>query len=148
MQRLATQALCCATAAAVLWAGPAHARKGALIGTEQVAGAQSQALLPSPERARLLAALERADVANALAARGVTVEDAQLRVRALTDAEVRSLLRHMDSAPAGAYWLTPFFLASMTVSLMYLVNRLDVIDRIREAWSMMESEARRRRQGE
>src|SRR5262245_18889397 len=59
-------------------------------------------MLPaSGERQRIAAALERAEVRDELAARGVSLADAQARVAALTDAEAADLAARLDSAPAG-----------------------------------------------
>lgn len=72
-----------------------------LIGTEQVA-ARSAPVSSSAAHARLLGALERADLAAELGARGLSVEQARERVAALSDAEAASLADRIDSAPAGA----------------------------------------------
>lgn len=77
------------------------AQAGGLIGAEQVAA--SEGLRSAADhRARLLATLERDDVAAALVARGVSVEQARLRVAALSDAEAAQLAAEIDKAPAGA----------------------------------------------
>jgi hypothetical protein len=78
-------------------AGPAVS----LISTEQVAASEG---LRSGEqsRAHLLETLNRADVAQALAERGVNIEQARTRVAALSDAEAAQLAAQIDSAPAGA----------------------------------------------
>jgi hypothetical protein len=69
-----------------------------LISAEQVVQrAQSSQL-----HERLHAALDRSDVAAALAERGVSVEQARERVAALTDSEATWLLAEIDKAPAGA----------------------------------------------
>jgi hypothetical protein len=73
--------------------GPA-ATAPALIGTEQAATIQ-------PGRALLEQTLNRADVAAALQARGVSVEVARERVAALTDAEAAQVAARIDQAPAG-----------------------------------------------
>jgi hypothetical protein len=69
-----------------------------LIGTAEVAAVQ----VPADGRARLSAVLDRADVAAALEARGVSVEQARSRVAALSDAEAAQLADQIDQAPAGA----------------------------------------------
>jgi hypothetical protein len=66
----------------------------ALIGTEQAATTQ-------PGRALLEQTLNRADVAAALQARGVSVDAARERVAALTDAEAAQVAAQIDQAPAG-----------------------------------------------
>ncbi len=83
----------------LVFSGTAYATPSALIGTEQVAAA---AAAGPDSRARLLGALERADLAAALEARGVAVSDVRLRVDALTDAEAAQLMAQIDQAPAGA----------------------------------------------
>ncbi|KQV54291.1 MULTISPECIES: PA2779 family protein [unclassified Duganella] len=71
--------------------------QAAMIGTAQVAAADAAAQV----RARLVAELQRADVQIALERNGITMEAAQARVAALTDAEAASLAQQVDSLPAG-----------------------------------------------
>jgi hypothetical protein len=78
----------------------AHA--GELISAEQVLARTAAAEAVGDARARLLAVLDRHDVAEALVVRGVRVEDARSRVAALTDAEATALVAEIDRAPAGA----------------------------------------------
>jgi len=74
--------------------------QAAVISTEQVALAQPG--VPRGDgRAHLQAALDRADVAAALQARGVDPDAARQRVAALTDAEADALAAQIDAAPAG-----------------------------------------------
>ncbi len=73
---------------------------GPLIGTEQALAAATTP--DAAPRARLLSALERADVAAALSQRGVSVDQARERVAALSDAEAALVAERIDSAPAGA----------------------------------------------
>ena len=75
--------------------------QAAVIGTEQVAAAQTAAPATSEGRVRLAQTLDRADVVAALQARGVDVDAARSRVAALTDAEAAQLAAQIDSAPAG-----------------------------------------------
>jgi hypothetical protein len=77
-----------------------HSAQATLIGTEQVArvaAAQRQ----SAAHQRALSLLDRADVAAALAARGVDLQQARERVAALTDSEAARLGEALDHAPAG-----------------------------------------------
>lgn len=73
-----------------------------LIRAEAVAAAEAPARVAEDPRTPLLAALSRDDVAAALVARGVSVDEARARVRALSDAEATRLLAEIDRAPAGA----------------------------------------------
>lgn len=90
-------AACMATSA--LAQPVAHATAGASISTEQAARTLQSA---RAGHERLHAALDRADLAAALQARGVSVDDLRARVDALTDDEASALLAQIDSAPAGA----------------------------------------------
>ena len=72
------------------------------ISTEQAATVLMASPQASEARARLNAALDRADLAQALADRGVSIDQVRARVAALTDAEAAEVLRQIDSAPAGA----------------------------------------------
>ncbi len=77
------------------------AQAGGLISAEQVATSEGWRSAAEP-RAQLLATLQRPDVAAVLVARGVSVDQARLRVGALTDAEAAQLAAEIDKAPAGA----------------------------------------------
>jgi hypothetical protein len=56
---------------------------------------------PGPQQQRVLGFLERTDVRAELAAQGVDLGEARLRVAALTDAEAAELAGRIDSLPAG-----------------------------------------------
>jgi hypothetical protein len=68
---------------------PSHA---AMIGTDA---------LSSPERARIVSLVDRADVQAQLQAQGVSAAEVKARVAALTDAEAAALAARIDSLPAG-----------------------------------------------
>jgi hypothetical protein len=72
-----------------------HTAQAGLIGAEQAAG---QA--PS-DRALVLSALDRAEVASQLLAAGVDPSAAKQRVAAMSDQEVRGMMQDIQSAPAG-----------------------------------------------
>lgn len=78
-----------------------HGAQATVISTEQVAAAQPAAAR-GDSHARLIATLDRADVAAALQARGVDADAARERVASLTDVEADTLARQIDEAPAGA----------------------------------------------
>jgi hypothetical protein len=88
-------------AACISFAGLMQGANAALIGTEQVA---RSAGLPAEgaARAHVLDTLARADVTQALQARGVDPAQVRERVAALSDAEAAQLAQQIDSAPAGA----------------------------------------------
>lgn len=80
------------------YAGLVQGAQAALVGTEAVAAAQTAS---TGAQQRLAATLDRADVVQALAARGVDVDQARERVAALDDAQAAALLAQIDAAPAG-----------------------------------------------
>lgn len=71
--------------------------QAAMIGTEQVLVANAA----QQNRARIAAALDRPEVMAQLEQMGVSRNDAQERVAALTDDEAASLAGQIDSLPAG-----------------------------------------------
>lgn len=73
---------------------------------------------PSPERVRVNAFLQRADVRQALQAQGVQAEAALERVNAMSDAEVAQLAGRVDQAPVGGDVLGMLF----TVFIILLVT--------------------------
>jgi hypothetical protein len=87
--------------ASLVFGGMAHAAPTALISTEQAA-AVAQTAQRSDAHAKLHAALDRADLASMLQARGVQPEEMRARVDALTDAEAQQMVAQIDQAPAGA----------------------------------------------
>ena len=79
----------------------APAAQAGIVGTEQAfASPATQATLDA-DRAKLVATLARADVRDALVARGVDPQAVADRVAALSDDEVRLLNERIDQAPAG-----------------------------------------------
>lgn len=105
-------------AASLVFSGMAQAAPGPLlIGTEQAAVAM-QAVAPSETHARLAAVLDRADLASALQARGVTPSELRGRINALTDVEAKQLLEQIDQAPAGGDILGIIF----TIFIVLLVT--------------------------
>ena len=105
-------------AASLVFSGMAQAAPAPLlIGTEQAAVAM-QAVAPSETHARLAAAFDRADLASALQARGVTQDQLRGRINALTDVEAKQLLEQIDQAPAGGDVLGILF----TIFIILLVT--------------------------
>jgi hypothetical protein len=97
--RRATRWVAAVLAVALSHAGLLQSVQAApLIGTADVAAAQA----PADGRARLEATLARADVVQALQARGVSVDQARERVAALSDAEAAHVADQIDQAPAGS----------------------------------------------
>ena len=76
---------------------PFQSVNAGMISTEQALPSGAQA-----ERASLLGALDRPDVAAQMQAMGLDAASAKERVAAMTDEEVRSLAGKMESLPAGA----------------------------------------------
>lgn len=113
-RRTVARVLC----ASLVFSGMAQAAPLQLIGTEQAAGAMQSAAPASETHAKLLATLDRADLAAALQARGVSAEQLRARINALTDAEATQLMAQIDAAPAGGDVLGLVF----TVFIILLVT--------------------------
>src|SRR5580765_1758673 len=88
----------CRLLIASLFAMSFQSAMAGMIGTEQaVTTAPAQ-----DERAALINALSRSDVANQLLAHGVDPTAAKARVASMTDREVSTLSGNIGSLPAGA----------------------------------------------
>jgi hypothetical protein len=83
--------------AAFTFVGFTQTVQAAMIGTDQIHAANAT----RDEHARINAALDRPDVIAQLERMGVTRDDAQARVAALTDEEAATLALQIDSLPAG-----------------------------------------------
>lgn len=89
--------LACLLIGTFTFAGFTQTVQAAMIGTEQVAAADSA----RHNHARIIAALDRPDVVAQLEQFGVSKSDAQARVAALTDDEAATLAGQIDTLPAG-----------------------------------------------
>jgi hypothetical protein len=76
------------------------------------------AAVQSDARAKVSALLAREDVRAGLAERGLSADQAQERVRAMSDEEVASLAGRLDQAPAGGDILGVLF----TVFIILLIT--------------------------
>jgi len=83
--------------AAFTFVGFTQTVQAAMIGTEQIHAANAG----RNDHARIGAALDRPEVIAHLERLGVSKEDAQTRVAALTDDEAATLASQIDSLPAG-----------------------------------------------
>lgn len=92
------RALVSVLVASVAFTGFVQTAQATLIGTEQVARAGTAG---DEDRARVDAALARADVREQLQRLGVDPDAARERAASLTDAEAARLAGTLDSAPAG-----------------------------------------------
>lgn len=85
-----------------------------LIATEEVFQAES-------DHNRLKALVERPEVAKQFELRGIPAKEAQARVDALTDEEVRALVRRIDALPAGGTLSTHEWLLLIIVILLLVI---------------------------
>lgn len=89
-----------------------HTAQAGMIGAEQAAAGQV-----STERALVLSALDRAEVASQLQAAGVDPRAARERVAAMSDQELRTMTQDMQTAPAGALdtggWIAVLVIAGL-----------------------------------
>jgi len=97
MKNAMTRMLCRVLIVLMAWT-PFQLAHAGMIGTDvAVSAASAQA-----DRATVLGAINRADVARELQALGVDPQTAIDRVAALTDQELRTLAGKMNAVPAGA----------------------------------------------
>lgn len=91
------KSLCLLLSFFMLWGGLAASASAAVISTPDAFHAvERQAQLDTIQRQ-----LARADVQEAMVALGVDPADAQMRVTALSDAELTQLATRLDELPAG-----------------------------------------------
>lgn len=83
--------------AAVMTAGLTQTAQAGIITTEQVVSAAAA----QQNRAKVVAAFERADVQAELQKMGINTDEAHARVAAMTDAEAASVANQIDTLPAG-----------------------------------------------
>lgn len=76
---------------------------------------------PASERDRVMALVERPDVARQLERMGIPAEQAKARVRAMSEDEVASLAGKLDSLPAGGALNNQDFLFIIIVVLLVVV---------------------------
>ena len=95
MTSVMKRALCNLLIVLMAWT-PFHMAYAGVISTDQAVGASSQG-----DRAAVLAAISRSDVASQLQSLGLDQATAKDRVAALTDEEVRSLNGQLQALPAG-----------------------------------------------
>ncbi|MGY0194448.1 PA2779 family protein [Leptothrix sp. BB-4] len=87
--------------ASLSFGGMLGTAQAGMVGAQTLSDAQAEASL-GPAQRQLLAAVDRAEVAQALVARGVDPAQARQRIAALSDAQAQALAAEMDQAPAGA----------------------------------------------
>jgi len=92
---------------------PMTAQAGIVSSSEAIAAAN-----PTDARSKVETLLAREDVRAGLAERGLSAEQAQARVRAMSDDEVASLAGRLDQAPAGGDILGVLF----TVFIILLIT--------------------------
>ena len=82
---------------ALVFVGFTQTVQAAIISTEQVVTVAAA----EKNRAKIAATVARADVQTEMLKMGITADQAQARVAALTDAETASIANQVDSLPAG-----------------------------------------------
>lgn len=95
MQNAWARILCRLLVALMVWT-PMQLAHAGMLATDQAAAPSAQ-----PDRAAVLAFLERGEVARELQSLGIDPVAAKARVGAMSDSEVRSLAGALQSAPAG-----------------------------------------------
>lgn len=98
MLRSLSSALCTALIGSLAVLVPLRQAQAAALSTEALA----RAAHAESARARVLALLEREDLARDLERYGVRPDEARARVNALSDAEIARIAGQLDRLPAGA----------------------------------------------
>jgi len=101
IRRPARRLVAATVAASLALSGFVPRAQALTLSAEQVAESEG-VVSGAVQRERLLAALQRDDVARALQERGVDPDEARARIAALSDAEAARLGAEIDRAPAGA----------------------------------------------
>jgi hypothetical protein len=74
--------------------------------------------------ARVTAFLQRQDVQQIMVQQGVDIEEARQRVKVMSDAELLSMARHIDTLPAGGDGVGTVVGAALFVFLVLLITDL------------------------
>jgi hypothetical protein len=104
------------TSLSLLVAIPSQAMAG-IVTTEEIV----QAKQSENARKHLDELLQREDVQQALAARGVDVAAARQRVASMTDAEIQTIAASIDKLPAGGRQLSHLELILLIIILILLI---------------------------
>lgn len=100
--------------------GIVSAVQAALVGTEAVNTGPTAAT--AAERAKVVAFLDREDVAQQLDRLGVSAGEARARVAAMSDDEVREVSGRIDSLPAGGDAFGAIITAAVLVFIVLLIT--------------------------
>lgn len=117
---------------ALVWCGlQSGIAQASFIPTQALSAAQIEA--QNSPRSQLMQALAREDVQSQLQALGVSPAQAEARIAALTDAEVRTLEKQMADLPAGGDALGIIVLVFLVLILTDLLGATDVFPAIHPA---------------
>jgi len=111
-----TRMLCRLLIVLMVWT-PFHVAQAGMIGTDQVVTSTAQM-----DRAVVLNALGRSDVASQLQALGLDPATAKDRVAAMSDQEVASLAGKLNALPAGGDTAGAVLLILLVVLIWWLVK--------------------------
>jgi hypothetical protein len=115
--------LCLALAAALIAAGTPGAARAELVATASATAVEG-ADAAAQARAELAAILARDEARAELARLGVTPEDAQARVAALSDAEVLAVQQRLAELPAGSGFLEVVASILVLTVLIFVITDL------------------------
>lgn len=94
---MASKILAFVLSVALVFVGTTSIANATMISTQQAVATEARAV----QETELLAALAREDIAKAMVEMGVDLADVELRVAALSDAELAQLHGQVSEAPAG-----------------------------------------------
>jgi len=108
------------------WSVPLTSVQAGMLSTEQLATQHNSA----QQRLEVRSLLARQDVANYLQAQGVNPADLQLRINALSDAEISQMHSQLDQLPAGEGFLGAVIAIIVIFMLLDIAGVTDIFPRI------------------
>lgn len=118
---MASKILAFVLSVALVFVGTTSMANATMISTQQAVATEARAV----QETELLAALAREDVAKALVEMGVDLADVELRVAALSDAELAQLHGQVQEAPAGGL-LAVLGLILVVLIVLELTGAIDI----------------------
>jgi TolA-binding protein len=122
---MASKILAFVLSVALVFVGTTSMANATMISTQQAVATEARAV----QETELLAALAREDIARAMVEMGVDLADVELRVAALSDAELSQLHGQVNEAPAGGL-LGVLGLILVVLIVLELTGAIDIFKKV------------------
>lgn len=126
MKNFCTRCLLAVMAASIALTAPLSVARATMLGTQQLLSSHDR----QADAAKVEAWFAQEQVRAQLEALGVDAEAAQVRVAALTDAELQQLALHMDEQPAAAGVLGVLGVVFVVLLVLEYLGVTDIFKRI------------------